>query len=112
MFVILCVSALLGYLVARWGARCDDASARGHAIWCGAAALATALVRSQLPIAVLLLAVAVLVGRREGPNGHGPGFFITLALGVGCGSGASVIVALAAVPTVLLMRWALAPVAK
>lgn len=107
--LILCMSVLLGFLVARSGARSNGAAAKGYALWCGAAALATALVRSQLPIALLVLAAAVLVGRRETPNGEGVVFFIILAMGVGCGSGATVIVALVAIPVVLLMRWALAP---
>lgn len=105
---VLCMAVLLGFLVARFGARSSGASARRYAMWCGAAALATALVRSQLPIAVLVLAAAALVGRREGPGGDGVVFFITLTLGVGCGSGAAVVVTLVAIPAVVLMRWALA----
>ncbi len=106
---VLFSATFFGFAAARWGAREENGVARSVALWAGAAALATALVRSQLPIAVLVLAAAFLVGKREAGSGSNVLQFSALAIGIGCGSGASVIVGLAMIPFILIMRWAVAP---
>ncbi|MCB0769683.1 MAG: hypothetical protein KDC00_04680 [Flavobacteriales bacterium] len=108
LFVLL-TSALFGYVAAVFGAREQGEEARRMALWAGVAALATALVRSQLPIAVLMLAIAVLVGKRASSARDDGLFFSVLVIGVGCGSGATVVVGSAMIPFLLIMRWALKP---
>lgn len=108
LFVLL-ASALFGFVAAVLGARERGEVARRMALWAAAAALATAFVRSQLPIAVLMLAAAVLVGKRGSPVRDDGLFFSVLAIGVGCGSGATVVVGMAMIPFLFIMRWALKP---
>jgi len=108
LFVVFS-GTFFGFALARWGAREAASVARSVSIWAGAAALATAFVRSQLPIAVLVLAAAVLVGKREVGTGNNVLLFSALAIGIGCGSGASVVVGIAMLPFILIMRWAVAP---
>lgn len=103
----LIAAACLGFVIARWGARHTVESARRVALWCMVAALAAALVRSQLPVAALMLAAAVIIGKRSGPSNDDPVLLGALVAGVGCGSGASLIVAVAMIPFIPLMRWAL-----
>jgi hypothetical protein len=106
---VLVMATLLGYVLARWGAGESASAARRAAFWACVAALATALVRSQLPIAALVLAAAFLIGKREDAPANNVLHFSVLVIGIGCGSGATVIVVLAFVPFILLMRWALRP---
>lgn len=106
---VLVVSTTLGFILARWGASEEHSVAKRSAFWACAAALATALVRSQLPIAALVLAATFLVGKREERQPSAMLHFSVLVIGIGCGSGASVVVALAFVPFILLMRWAHRP---
>jgi hypothetical protein len=74
-------------------------------LWAALAALAAALVRSQLPLATLVLAAAVLVGKRGGS--HADSALLTMLLiGIGCGSGAAVIVGILLLLFVPIMRWA------
>lgn len=110
LFVLL-AATLIGYGVAWWGAGLRGADARQIAFWATAAALATALVRSQLPVAALVLAAAVIVGKRGPTMSDGVVLFSALAVGIGCGSGATIVVGLAMIPYLPLMRWALRPTA-
>lgn len=106
--LVVLAATVLGYLAARIGGGERGEAARRLALWAATAALATAFVRSQLPIAAVMLAMAVLAGKRGA--GHPDITFVTmLIIGVGCGSGASVIVVLALIPFVLLMRWGMRP---
>ena len=106
LLFVLVTATFLGYLVATIGGGERGTAARRLALWAATAALAAALVRSQLPIAAVMLAVAVLAGKRGAE--HADITFVTmLIIGVGCGSGASVIVVMALIPFVLLMRWGL-----
>lgn len=108
LFVLL-ASMLFGYVLTVFGAREVGPETKRMALWSAAAALATALVRSQLPLAVLVLAAAVLVGKRTSGAKDDTLFFSLLAIGIGCGSGATVVVGLALIPYVLIMRWAVRP---
>ena len=104
--VFMLVAALvLGYLTSFLGARRGAAQARGMALWSTLAALAAALVRSQLPLATLVLAAAVLVGKRE-EKASTPELLTMLLIGIGCGSGASVVVGVLLVVFIPIMRWA------
>ncbi len=108
---VLVVAALAGYFLARWGARERGQVLKQMAFWAAAAALAAVFVRSQLPMAALMLAAAVLVGKRNEAGGEVL-FFSTLVVGIGCGSGATVVVLIALIPYVLLMRWAMPPTSR
>lgn len=79
---------------------------RSLVLWSMLAAAGTALVRGQLPVAVVLLALVVLV--RPRPNEGPPSLllFAALVIGMGCGSGASLVTAFLAVPLFLVARWA------
>lgn len=103
---VLVAAMVFGYLAARWGCRAAAPEARGLAAWASVAALAAALVRSQLPLAALVLAAAVLVGKRERKDAELP-LITMLLIGIGCGSGASVVVAAALIIHIPIMRWAL-----
>jgi len=111
LFVIV-VAALLGYTLARFGARRTGTVLKQMAFWAAAAALAAVFVRSQLPMAALMLAAAVLAGKRGSEMGNDALFFSVLVVGIGCGSGATVVVVLAMVPYLFLMRWAFGPASR
>ena len=59
LFAVL-AATLLGYLLGRFGGRLPASSARELALWAAGAALGTGLVRTQLPLAVVLLALVIL----------------------------------------------------
>lgn len=103
LFMIL-AALVFGYITARWGARQRGSEARGNGLWAATASLAAAIVRSQLPLATLVLAAAVLVGRR-GDAKADTTLITMLLIGIGCGSGASVIVGIILVFFIPIMRW-------
>jgi hypothetical protein len=81
-------------------------SVRELVLWSAGAALALVLVRGQLPVAVVFLAL-VLLARPGGEGSHRGGvFFGALIIGMGCGSGAALVTAALAVPFGLIARWA------
>lgn len=104
VFMVL-VAAAFGYATARLGARVGSSEGRSLALWAALAALAAALVRSQLPLATLVLAAAVLVGKRDRPHADSA-LLAMLLIGIGCGSGAAVIVGILLLLFVPIMRWA------
>jgi len=106
LFMIL-MAALLGYALARFGGREQGRDARSLALWAATAALATAFVRAQLPLAIVLLAI-VLLAKGDGATARERVLlFGAMVLGLGCGSGAALIMFLAAIPYIILVRWAL-----
>ena len=111
LFIIL-VSALLGYTLARWGGRETGTTLKQMAFWAAAAALAAVFVRSQLPMAALMLAAAVLAGKRGAGSSNDALFFSVLVVGIGCGSGATLVVLIALIPYLFLMRWAFGPASR
>lgn len=92
----------LGYLTGRTTGDPDPWG--GYAIWAGAAALAAALVGTQLSLGLVLVAVLLLV-RPEVPMARRPGVALSLVFGLGCGGGAALITVVAALPLLLLLRW-------
>ncbi|MEO8590194.1 MAG: hypothetical protein ABI432_12545 [Flavobacteriales bacterium] len=107
VFFMMFAGAFLGYALARWGGRSHVGNARVLALWAATAALAAAFVRAQLPLAVLLLALVLLVKGEGASIRERLLLFGALVLGAGCGSGAALIMFLVAVPYILLVRWAL-----
>lgn len=106
VLLTVAVAACLGMVLARFGAKRDAQTTRMFALWSATAALATAFVRSQLPIAVLVLAAMILVGRRSDGD-RDPIFLASLIIGIGCGSGATIIMVIALIPYLILVRWAM-----
>jgi hypothetical protein len=104
VFAIL-VASLLGYVLGRVGARVDGPAARMLALWSALAALAVAFTRTQLPVAMALVAVVLLV--RPIPDERIPRLPLVSAvlLGAGCGSGAALVAAVLMIPVIALLRW-------
>ncbi len=100
------MATFLGYALARWGGGKRGAELRTLALWAGASALAVGFVRTQLPLAVVLLALVLLAKGNDGPKQERPLLFGSLVLGMGCGSGASLVALALAVPFILVVRWA------
>jgi hypothetical protein len=104
LFAML-AAALLSWL-AGWlcGAACD---ARGMAMLAGGVAVAVFLVKGSLPLAVALVAVLLLAGRRQAPQAPAAeaGRIVALVIGFGCGTAAVLPMALAWLPLTALLRW-------
>lgn len=105
LFAML-VATLLGYLLGRLGARQTPIEARELALWAGLSAMGAGLVRAQLPLAVVLLALVLLSKGREGGRAGQVLVFAALIMGLGCGSGASLVMLVVALPFILVIRWA------
>ncbi len=105
LFAVL-VASTLGYVLGRWGGGKDGPDLRALALWAGTSALAVGFVRTQLPLAVVLLAFVILVKGNEAPRQDRVLLFGSLVFGLGCGSGASLVTIALAVPFVLVVRWA------
>lgn len=100
------LAVLLGYMLGRFGGKARGTELRALALWAGSAALAAAIVRSQLPLAVVLVALVMLVRGSDRGTRDRALQFGALVLGLGCGSGAALVTLVAAVPYVLVVRWA------
>lgn len=106
LLIAVVAAACMGLVMGRWGGGQSGGHARRTALWSATAALAAGFVRSQLPVAVMVLAAAVLVGRPRESSADDPIMLVALLIGIGCGSGATLIVGVALIPFILLMRWA------
>jgi hypothetical protein len=111
LFAVL-VATALGYVLGRWGGEKRGTELRALALWAGSAALAVGFVRTQLPLAVVLLALVVLAKGNDANREDRVLLFGALVLGLGCGSGASLVTVAVAVPFVLVVRWAFAGAGK
>jgi len=111
LFAVL-VATLLGWVLGAIAARTPAGTARELALWSATAALAVGFVRSQLPLALALVAIALLasIGRSEGRQGSLRAG--ALVLGLGCGSGAALVTLVVALPYFLIVRWAGRPQAS
>lgn len=105
LFSVL-VATLLGYALGRWGGGKRGADLRALALWSGSAALAVGFVRTQLPLAVVFLALVLLAKGNDAPRNDRALLFTALVLGLGCGSGATLVTLATALPVVLIVRWA------
>ncbi|HRD51402.1 MAG TPA: hypothetical protein PKY96_02015, partial [Flavobacteriales bacterium] len=108
LFQIVC-AALLGAFLGRFGGRMGAEGMKELALWSAAAAMAAGFAGANLPLAVLLLAFAMLMG---GQSGHGKERalrFGALVLGLGCGSHAALVAVAIGIPFILLARWAFPP---
>lgn len=102
----LVMAALLTWVLAWLQGSDGRIHQRGLVLWAVLAAAGTILVRGQLPVAVVFLALVLLVRPRVGEQVPTGLLFAALVVGMGCGSGASLVTALVAVPLVLVARWA------
>ncbi len=107
LFAVL-VAAFLGHALGRWGARLALRTSRELAVWAALAALAISFVRTQLPLAVALLAL-MLVARGGPEREDAPTRSLVLGaavLGMGCGGGAALATLLLSIPFIMVVRWA------
>lgn len=104
----LLVAALLGLLMGRVGLRMDAAGARRAALWSALSTLAVVFVRAQLPLAVALVALVLLVRPQVTERGERGLLTASVVIGLGCGSGATLIVGALFLPMLLVARWATA----
>ncbi len=102
------VAALLGAFLARVGGRLPAEGIRELALCGAASALGAGLVGAQLPLAVLLLAFAVLVRGGESSRTHQVLRFGAMVMGLGCGP-ELIPTVIVGVLFVLVARWAFAP---
>jgi hypothetical protein len=101
------VMAALITLVLAWLQGSEGRShQRSLVLWAVLASAGTILVRGQLPVAVVFLALVLLVRPRVADHLPSGLLFAALVVGMGCGSGASLVTALMALPLVLVVRWA------
>ncbi len=107
LLFMLLMAALLAWAVAFLGAGARGFEPRRLALWAATAALGVAFMRMQLPIALALLAILLLVRPSSTDMRERVLLFGALIIGVGCGSGATLIMAIAVVPYLLLVRWAI-----
>ncbi|MCB0792656.1 MAG: hypothetical protein H6595_02630 [Flavobacteriales bacterium] len=105
------LAALLGFVLARWGARLDTIGIRRSAVMSASAALGVALVKASVPLAIALVALVLLAGPFQRADDRGPRWsnMALVFIGGGCGAGASLVVLVAMVPILLLFRWASTP---
>jgi hypothetical protein len=105
----LLLAAALGFVLGKVAGSTEGPDAKALSVLSAVVALAVALVRANVPLSIALVAVALLF-RPELPSQGWKARLPLLAavvIGVGCGSSAGIIVAIAFVPLVLLMRWAM-----
>lgn len=105
LFAML-MAALAAFALGRVGARVPVHVARELAVWAALAALALAFVRTQLPLALALIALALMVRTPEPPAAPRTVVLGALVFGMGCGVGAALPTIVLAVPYILLVRWA------
>jgi hypothetical protein len=106
LFRTLCAAAL-GAILAWVGGRMGGEGMKELALWAAGAALAAGFAGAQLPLAVLLLAFAMLIGGQSGSGMERALRFGALVLGLGCGNAPLVAIAVG-IPFALLARWAFA----
>ena len=104
----LLMAALLGYLLASIGGRRSTDVARSHAAWSATAALVLFLAHTELPVALVMLALALIARPAARSTDDGPLFLGVLAMGAACGMGAGLVAVVLALPLILLLRWSVA----
>jgi len=104
LFAVL-LAALLGTVLAMVDARQERAQALELGLWSATAALAVTFAGFQLPLAVALLAISLIVRIEVGSGRERVLRFGALVLGLGCGGGAALVTAMVFIPYLLLVRW-------
>jgi len=99
------VAALLGLVMGRLGLRQGALAARSAALWSALATLTVVFVRAQLPLAVALVALVLLVRPQMTERSDRLTLVASLVIGLGCGSGATLIVGALFLPMLLVARW-------
>ena len=111
LLVAVLLAMLLGLFVPAALRPPGAPTGRESAITAGLVALAAALVRSSLPVALVLVAALLLVGRspREEDFRAWACRLAAVVIGVGCGSGAALITVLTVVPVGVVAALLLRP---
>jgi len=99
------VAAALAAMVAAYGVRLSRQQARSAALWAGLFAAGVGLVRSQLPLALALVAAVLLLRPSSSSNLDRRVLAGMLVIGLACGSGASVVGACLSILLIVLYRW-------
>jgi predicted membrane protein len=100
------VASVLAWLLGRFGAGLVGKEARTLVIWSATVALGVGFIKAQLPLALAFVALAALVGSGRDEGRSKAVHAGALVIGLGCGSGAALVTAIAAVPYLLIVRWA------
>lgn len=108
ILVAVLFASLMATVLGMWGARKPQRDARRLGLWSGLAAAGVGLVKAQLPLAVALLALALLVRPLRDADEDRVLHWSALVIGIGCGSGASLVTLLLLPMLLFLFRWALA----
>lgn len=106
LLVAVVAAGVLGALVAGLGAGQQRAQARGSAVWAALFAAGVGLVRAQLPLALALVAAAILFRPGSASKADRQVLAAMLVIGLACGSGASIVAAALTVVLFILFRWA------
>jgi hypothetical protein len=106
---LICVlaAAFFGFLFALISKPAGGPDARSTAALSAAVAFAVSLVRANVPLAICLVGVALLI--RPTGSTDMRGFLhrlVAVAIGLGCGSSAAIVVAALLLPMGILLRWA------
>ncbi len=105
----LLLAAVLGFALGSLLRVPEAPPARVLAVLAAVVAVAVAVVRANVPLAIALVAVALLfrpTGAAQDWRARLP-LLVSVVLGVACGSSAGIAAVVAFVPLVLLLRWAL-----
>ncbi|MCB9193609.1 MAG: hypothetical protein H6597_03680 [Flavobacteriales bacterium] len=102
---------VIAYVLLRWGARQDDRTIRRLVVLSASAALGVALVKASVPLAIAFVALMLLAGpfEKDGTRASRWLNVTMVVIGGGCGAGGSLVVLIAALPILLLLRWASVP---
>lgn len=102
------VAALIAFIAGLLAG--DRSGARGLAVLAALVAFAVVLVRGSVPLAIALVAVALVLAPRGGrEEGFGRSSLLRLmaaVAGLGCGAGGALLAALLVLPVSFLLRWA------
>lgn len=107
MLVAVLFATLMATVLGMWGARRPWQEARRLGLWSGLAAAGIGFVKAQLPLAVALLAMALLLRPTREAGDDRLLTWSALVIGIGCGSGASLVVLVLLPVLVFLFRWAI-----
>jgi hypothetical protein len=100
------IASVLAWVLGRYGAGLVGKEVRTLVLWSATVAFGVGFIKAQLPLALALVAIAVLVGAIREDGRSKVVYAGAMVIGLGCGSGAALVTAIVAVPYLLIVRWA------